>query len=89
MPAPENRFIVGEEAWFYQNAKFFQQIEAELFKGDIQSPENSTFNNVRINGGIYDSANFSGNIGDLVLSDGNGGWFWGNVGYGTELRCEV
>jgi hypothetical protein len=87
MAAPEDRFIVGQEAWFYENAKFFQHVEAQLFKGDIQSPQNSSFNNVRINGGIYDAANFFGNVGDLVLSDGKGGWYWGTVGYGTELQA--
>ncbi len=87
MAAPEDRFIVGQEAWFYENAKFFEEVEARLFKGDIQSPENSTFNNVRVNGGIYDASNFSGSFGDLVLSDGQGGWFWGTVGYGTEAQA--
>jgi hypothetical protein len=70
----DKRFVVGEEAWFYKQARFFKGLISD---GD------SSFNNVKISGGIYDSNNNSGNNYDLLVSDGQGGWRWDSIGLDT------
>ena len=81
-----DKFIVGQEAWFYKKVRLFDTAEGNLV-GNVTSSEKSSFNDINISGAIFDKNNNSGNVFQLIASDGQGGWNWIDVGVDNEVNA--